>query len=178
MDTLEWNKIAGAILTTLLIITVIGHVGDFLVPKPEEGKTAVKIEGVASGEAGKAEQAKASGPTLAELLHKGSAEKGEKAATVCSACHNFKEGAGTKVGPDLYGIVGAKRARREKFDYSDALKKAGGTWDYQSLDKWLENPQKDFPGTLMSFAGIKDPKKRANIIMFLRSMSDSPPPLP
>jgi cytochrome c len=54
----------------------------------------------------------------------------------------------------------------------------GGTWTFDALSKWLNNPRNDVPGTLMTFGGVPSEKQRANIIAYLNSNSDSPQPLP
>jgi cytochrome c len=82
------------------------------------------------------------------------------------------------VGPDLYGIVGAPIAGTPGYAFSAALKKVGGSWDYAKLDAWLTNPQSFAPGTTMSYAGIAQPRMRANVIDYLRTLADKPEPLP
>ena len=56
--------------------------------------------------------------------------------------------------------------------------KSAGKWTYEDLDTYLKSPKSFAPGTKMTFAGLNKPDDRANVIAFLRSRSDSPPPLP
>ena len=83
-----------------------------------------------------------------------------------------------KVGPNLWGIVGDKIAARGGFNYSSALEGLGGEWGYDELDAFLTKPKTFAPGTKMTFAGLKKPADRANILAFLRMLSESPVPLP
>ncbi|MBC2670080.1 c-type cytochrome [Novosphingobium piscinae] len=87
----------------------------------------------------------------------------------CAVCHNAAKGAGAKIGPDLWGVYGGKAARGG-FAYSAALKAARLKWDDATLDKWITAPMALVPGTIMSFPGIKDPAKRAEIIAYLKQL--------
>ena len=93
----------------------------------------------------------------------------------CSACHSFTKGGATLVGPNLYGIVGAKMFSTPDFNYSAAVKaKAGGTWTPQTLSDWLQSPMTFAPGTMMAYPGIKNDQTRADVIAYLNKNSDSP----
>ena len=92
---------------------------------------------------------------------------GEKAFTVCKACHKVGEGAKNGVGPTLNGVVGRAAASAEGFNYSDAMKNSGITWDEAKLAAYIKNPKEEVPGNKMMFAGQKDDAKVADIIAFL-----------
>lgn len=87
----------------------------------------------------------------------------------CAVCHNVAKGAGSKIGPNLWGVYGTKAAEVSGYNFSDAMKASGLTWNDATLDQWIAGPMKMVPGTMMSFPGIKDPAKRAEIIAFLKS---------
>jgi len=107
------------------------------------------------------------------------AGKADTAKLGCVACHSFNEGGRNGLGPNLYGVVGAEQgAHAQGYAYSAALKAKGGKWDYAELNKWLLKPSAYAPGTKMSYAGINDPKVRADVISYLRSLSADPAPLP
>jgi len=112
------------------------------------------------------------------MMATASIEHGAQIAKQCLTCHNVQEGQGNKVGPDLYDIMGRAVASVPGFGYSAALKAKGGTWDIDTLDKWLANPQAYVSGTAMTFAGIKNEKQRADVIDYLNSLSANPKPLP
>ena len=179
--SLELNKIAAAVLTAGVVGMGSGFVADLLVkPHPPEEpvyKVALKDDtggSAGGGSGGEEEQA----PDLATLLADASASDGESASRACAACHSFNEGGPNKVGPNLYDVMGAKIASVSDFNYSNALSSKEGEWTYEKMDAWLENPSGWAQGTSMSYNGIKDPEKRADVIAYLRAQSDNPPPLP
>jgi cytochrome c len=98
------------------------------------------------------------------------AKNGQGVFTRCMACHTDKKGAPNGVGPDLFGVVGRKAGTMADFSYSPALKNSGIVWNNQKLDAWIENPLKTVPGTRMAFAGISDPKQRADLIAYLDTL--------
>ena len=92
---------------------------------------------------------------------------GEKAFTVCKACHKVGEGAKNGVGPTLNGVGGRPAASVEGYIYSDAMASSGLTWDEATLAEYLKNPKAKVPGAKMMFPGVKDDTKLADIIAFL-----------
>ncbi len=66
----------------------------------------------------------------------------------------------------------------EGFSYSSSLKSKPGPWTYAELDQWLTKPNAYAPGTKMTFVGVANPKERADVIDYLRTLSDKPEPLP
>ena len=115
---------------------------------------------------------------LPELLAKADADKGKALFKVCATCHSFEKGAAAKVGPDLWGVVGRPKGGAEGFAYSDAMKGKGGNWTFEDINTFLTSPKSFVAGTKMGFAGEPDAGKRADIIAYLRTLSDSPVPLP
>ena len=133
----------------------------------------------AAGAAAPAAKAAAGGPSFDQVLATASADEGhELTQKYCSICHSFDKGGKAIIGPNLYGIVGDKHAHMAGFDYSDALKSKKGPWTYGELNEWLTNPSAYAPGTRMGFAGLHSEKQRAEIVAYLRTLSDHPEPLP
>ena len=127
---------------------------------------------------GASAEAKPAAAPLPVLLAKADVKKGEAATKVCSACHNFEEGAGAKVGPALYGVVDRDKGSVAGFDYSAGMKAKGGKWTFADLNEFLTKPSAYVSGTKMGYQGEENPEKRADIIVYLRSLSKSPAPLP
>jgi cytochrome c len=107
------------------------------------------------------------GMARAQNAAAGDPAAGEKVFSVCRACHQIGPGAKNMVGPNLSGVVGRKAGTEEGFNYSEANKGSGLTWDVPTLTKYLANPQEVVPHTKMLFPGLKDPQKVADVIAFL-----------
>jgi cytochrome c len=138
-----------------------------------------KEESAAAVPAGGGAPAAPVGPSLNQLLASADPGKGgDFAAQACGSCHSFTKGGAAMVGPNLYDMVGAPIAGTPGYSFSPSLKKVGGNWDFAKLDDWLTNPQHFAPGTTMSYAGIPQPKMRANVVDYLRTLSDKPVALP
>ena len=147
----------------------------FKAERPE--KMGYVVEGVeAEGDAGGG--AVADKP-IAFYLASADPAKGQQVFNKCMACHNAEKGGANQLGPNLWDIVGEPIAQgKGGFAFSDALKKVGGTWNWDNLSKWLDSPKAFAPGTKMTFAGLSNPQDRADVIAFLNAHSDSPQPLP
>ena len=96
----------------------------------------------------------------------GDAAAGEKAFAVCKTCHAVEAGK-NMVGPSLHAIQGRKSGSIPGYSYSAANKNSGITWTNEKLFQYLEAPQRIIPGTKMTYTGLKDPQKRADVIAYL-----------
>ena len=97
-------------------------------------------------------------------------EEGQQVFAACAACHAPDKNG---VGPKLAGVIGRASGSVEGFRYSRAMRNAKIVWDSKTLDAYLAEPQKVVPGNLMPFAGIADPQKRAEVIVYLESLKES-----
>lgn len=101
----------------------------------------------------------------------GDAKKGETLFKQCAICHSIVEGE-TGIGPSLYGIVGSQAGMIDIFRYSDANGNADFVWTEDALYAFIEDPQNYLPGTRMVFAGIPDEQERADIVAYLKTLSE------
>lgn len=178
MDTFELNKIAGAFLGTLLLAMFLNVISTGIFTPPKLVKPGYPLPSAPGMAAGEAHSATPAAAPIAQRLATADVQKGQADTKPCQSCHNFEKGAPVKIGPPLYGVVNRPKASVAGFDYSGALSSKGGDWTYADLDQFLTNPQAYAHGTKMTFAGETDPAKRADIIDYLRSLSDNPAPLP
>jgi len=180
MDSFEFNKIAGAFLASCLFLMVLGLVSNGLVHAAKPDKPVFEeVAAAEHGDAGAPNAPAAAPEPIAPLLAKADPAKGEAAFTKrCALCHTAVQGGANKQGPNLWGVIGAKRAHLDNFSYSDAMKAKGGEWDFQSVSEFTTKPAGYLRGTKMAFAGLRDAAERADIIAYLRTQSSNPVPLP
>ena len=105
-------------------------------------------------------------------------KKGESDVKVCQACHTFEKGAGAKIGPPLYGVIGRPKGSVAGFSYSDGMKAKGGNWTYEDINTFITKPSAFVSGTKMTYPGESDPQKRADILDYLQSDADTKVPFP
>ncbi len=106
------------------------------------------------------------------------AARGEKIFLQCRACHEASPDGRYTVGPNLWGVVGRPLASQPDYPYTDSLKSIGGTWDYETLSRYLFDPKAMAPAGRMAFSGIKRAEERAHLLAYLRTLSDTPVALP
>lgn len=182
MNSWTFNKIAGAVLgTALLVFGLKGITGIIYQTHPashEKPGFAIEVAeaaGEAAAGGGEAEAPKSIGALLAAA----DATKGAAEAKACVACHDFTKGGPNKTGPGLWDVVERKIASHEGYAYSEgATAKAAEAWTYDNLNAFIANPKGFMPGTKMAFGGIKNDAKRANLIAYLASLADAPKPFP
>jgi cytochrome c len=181
MSDLTFNKIAGAVLATALTAVGLGELSAIVYQAQPAAKPgyAVTIETAEAG-AGPA-AAPELPPDWGTVLPTADLVAGKTTTAVCQTCHNFEKGGPNMTGPNLYGVVGRKPGSHAGFAYSSGMVAMGekiGAWSYDDLNTFLSGPQAYVSGTKMTFTGLKKQDQRINVIAYLRTLNDSPPPIP
>jgi cytochrome c len=179
MDSFEFNKIAGAVLATALVVFGLKELSGIVyhTTTPEKPGFAIEVAEAAPAEGAPA----AGGPAVSvgTLLASADVTKGAATAKACMACHSFEKGGANKTGPNLWDVVERPIASHEGFAYSEGIKgHSADKWTYDNLNAFILGPKSYIKGTKMGYAGLKKDADRANVIAYLASLSDAPKPFP
>ena len=180
MDGFELNKIAGAVLSAMLVMASGKVLLDIALAKHGHEKPGWELPVTAAKPKGDGGAVQATFDVAAVLgqLPKANADAGADVFKKCLACHTPNKGDRNLVGPNLWGVVGRKVASASGFGYSDAMKNQGGEWTWDRLAKYLHKPAEAIPGNKMVFQGVTDSADLADLLVYLRKLSDTPAALP
>ena len=181
MDSFEFNKIAGAVLGTALVVFGLNELSKIIyhAPEPEKPGFAVEVAEAAGSSEAAAETPAAPAESLGTLLASADATKGQAVFKACAACHDPSKGGPNKVGPNLWGIVDRMHGVHEGFAYSEAMAALKDKpWSYEALNEFLIKPSAAVPGTKMAYGGLKKETDRADLLAYLATLSDAPVPFP
>jgi cytochrome c len=178
LDSWTFNKIAGAVLGTALMVfglkEVAGMVYEPHAPDKDKPGYMVAVEEAGTDHGGAAAEV----VSIGTLLASADATKGATEAKACASCHDFTKGGPNKTGPALWDIVDRAPGAAAGYAYSEGMKAHTSPWTYAELDAFLKNPKAVVKGTKMAFGGVKNDAKRANLIAYLATLSDAPKPFP
>jgi len=169
----EIQKIFTSILVVILVIFGIGKISD-LIFKTEKNVVAYKVE-VQEKSAGITEE---STLDITTFLAMGNVEHGKSQFKKCKACHSINKGGKNNIGPALWGVMTRNAGALTDYKYSKALSSYDKQWTFSELNGFLLKPSTWIKNNKMGFAGLKNDKDRASIILFLNQNSDNPIPLP
>jgi cytochrome c len=172
----ESNKIFAAFLIAGITAYLAAFVGDKLVYPKKLETNAVEIEGAELAAAGAT--AVLMPEPIMHLIANADIAQGERLSRACAACHTFNNGGATMIGPNLWNTFGNKKAHIDGFAYSAGLSQMAGNWGYNELNWFLWRPKTYISDTKMNYIGLRKPEDRAAMIAWLRTLSDSPKPLP
>ena len=184
MDSFEFNKIAGAVLSALLLAFGGGTISEIFTGGGHgdgHAKPGYELPMVAAVDTSKGGAAPAAFnfAAVAGLLKTASAESGQAIFKSCTACHTPDKDGKSGTGPNLWGIIGRPVASSSTFPrYSPAMKAKGGSWTFEAIAPYLNDPRGTVPGNQMAFAGVKSNEDLADVLAYLRTLSDKPVPLP
>ncbi|NOD65229.1 MULTISPECIES: cytochrome c family protein [unclassified Ruegeria] len=168
-DTMTVTKAAAGLFGTFLVLLLAKWGADVLYSSGGHGhaEAAYIIETESSGESADGEEV-----VFEDLLAAADVEKGARVFRKCTACHKLEDGA-NGTGPYLYAVVDRPVASAKGFTgYSASMQAHGGNWTPEALDAFLERPSAYISGTSMSFAGLKKPQDRADVIAYLQTIGN------
>ncbi len=173
------NKIIVSIVLAVILVLVINKITDviYYVEKPE--KSAYQVETIATGNTTTTEKNSedAVSGNIMTLFASTSAADGAKVFKKCAACHSINQGGSNKIGPALWGVLGRKAGSISDYKYSKAMAAYGKAWSFDEMNSFLIKPKEWIKGTKMSFAGLKNEKDRAAVILYMNENTDNPLPL-
>lgn len=181
MSDLTFNKIAGGVLLTGLVIFGLREASDIVFAKHELEKPGYEIA-VAEEAAEGGAAAEVAPDWGSVLLVPANIEAGKAVSAKCSSCHSFQQGGPNGTGPDLWDVLGRKPGSHGGFAYSAPMTEFAAknpVWDYDHIDQFLKAPGKYISGTKMTFVGLKKQEDRIAMIAYLHSLgSKLPVPAP
>ena len=178
MSNLESNKIFAALLVAGIVGMMTGFIAKKIVVTDHLEEDAFPIEvAEAAGAKSTIEKPKGPEPILA-MIAEADITRGEKLSKACAACHSFDKGGANRIGPNLWNVVNAAKGTHAGFTYSSTMAAFGGQWGYKELNHFLWKPKDYMSGTKMNYIGLRKAKDRAAIIAWMRTLHDTPQPLP
>ena len=174
------NKIIASIVFAIILVLGINKVTDviFYVEKPEKSAYQVaSITTAASTTSTETGSTNSEEGNIMALFASASAAEGAKVFKKCAACHSIKEGGANKIGPALWGVLGRTAGSVPGYKYSKAMTAHGKNWSFEEMNGFLIKPKDWIKGTKMSFAGLKNAKDRAAVILYMNENTDNPLPL-
>ena len=171
------NKIIVSVFFAVILIMGINKIADsiFYVEKPE--KSAYQVAGVTTVASTTTGETSLETGNIMALFASTTAADGAKIFKKCAACNSIVQGGANKIGPALWNVLGRKAGSVSGYKYSKAMLAHGKPWSFEEMDGFLTKPKDWIKGTKMSFAGLKNAKDRAAVILYMNENTDNPLPL-
>ena len=174
------NKIVVSVAFAVILLIGINKIADTIynVEKPE--KSAYQVASsttVDSTNASETNSENLESESIMGLFASVSATDGAKVFSKCKACHSIAKDGGNKIGPALWGVIGRNAGAVTDYKYSKAMLAHGKKWSFEEMNGFLIKPKEWVQGTKMSYAGLKDAKDRAAVILYMNENSDNPLPV-
>ena len=173
------NKIIASIVLAVILVFGINKIADiiFYVEKPEKSAYQVANVTADSNTETTSESSSINSGEIMSLIASASVTDGERVFKKCAACHSIAKEGGNKIGPALWGVLGRQTGSVSDYKYSKAMAAHGKTWTFEEMNSFLIKPKEWIKGTKMSFAGLKNAKDRAAVILYMNENTNSPLPL-
>ena len=173
------NKIIVSIVLAVILVLVINKITDviYYVEKPEKSAYQVTVTTTASTTTTEKNSEDIDSGNIMTLFASTSVDDGAKVFKKCAACHSIAQGGGNKIGPTLWGVLGRETGSISDYKYSKAMTKHEKAWSFAEMNSFLIKPKDWIKGTKMSFAGLKNEKDRAAVILYMNKNTDNPLPL-
>jgi len=171
------NKIIVSVVLAIILVLGINKIADsiFHVEKPEKSAYQVSnVANLASDTTNKISTESSDSENIMALFTSTSAAEGEKIFKKCTACHSISQNGANKIGPALWGVLGRKAGSLQNYKYSKAMIAYGKSWSFEEMNGFLIKPKDWVKGTKMSFAGIKNAKERAAVILYMNKNTNNP----
>ena len=174
------NKIIASIILAIILVLGINKITDiiFYVEKPE--KSAYQVAGVTtvtSTTSAETSSGNSESENIMALFASTSAADGAKVFKKCLACHSVAKEGPNKIGPNIFGVLNRRAGSVSNYKYSKAMLTYGKVWSFEEINSFLAKPKDWIKGTKMSFAGLKNAKDRAAVILYMNENADNPLPL-
>ena len=169
----EIHKLVTSVVLVILVVVGITKISNVIF-KSEDNVVAYKVE-VQEKQITTESEVEFDLPAFLAL---GTIDHGKKVFKKCAACHSINKGGKNKIGPALWSVMSRKSGELSDYKYSKALLAYDKVWDFNELNGFLLKPATWIKGNKMGFAGLKDDKDRASVILYLNDSSDTPIALP
>ncbi len=172
------NKIIVSITLTVLLVLGINKVTNVIYSVEKPDKSVYQVDNVAEVKTTDDIDVKnTNSEDIMAIFASTSAGEGQKIFKKCAACHSIAQGGANKIGPALWGVLGRNAGSHSDYKYSKAMAAYAKPWSFEEMDGFLLKPKEWIKGTKMSFAGIKNAKERAAVILYMNANTDNPLPL-
>ena len=174
------NKIIVSIVLAVILVFGINKITNTIFHVERLEKSAYEVASVATATTTTSSETSSESSefgNIMALFASTSATDGAKVFRKCAACHSINQGGGNKIGPALWAVLGRQVGSISDYKYSKAMVAHGKTWSFEEMNGFLAKPKDWIKGTKMSFAGLKNAKDRAAVILYMNENTNNPLPL-
>ena len=171
------NKIIVSVIIAVILVLGINKIADFVFYVEKPTKSAYQVASVSTTSETTSISSNEESLDIMVLIASANVEDGKKVFKKCAACHSIAKDGANKIGPALWGVLGRKSGSVSGYKYSKAIIAHGKPWSFEEMNGFLIKPKEWVKGTKMSFAGLKDAKQRAAVILYMNENSDNPLPI-